>query len=216
MNFLRRPGVEEGMSEHAPVCDHPLFTYQPAWAHGERGARVGHVTHTVDLPIAPTALWSALSDPRTWSDWLTVHQRWIGQPRTGFVPGARMTAETLMLGVSGTVEWTVESAIAPGTLVLIGTGEAGLRARFTVLVNSAEGGSQLTVTSEVTGELLTAPLISAIERDGAEQLEMSVQNLLACADAQAAPKPRTLRLVHSATDVVPVRSGTVPPLRAVR
>ena len=136
MNFLRRPGVEEGMSEHAPVCDHPLFTYQPAWAHGERGARVGHVTHTVDLPIAPTALWSALSDPRTWSDWLTVHQRWIGQPRTGFVPGARMTAETLMLGVSGTVEWTVESAIAPGTLVLIGTGAAGLRTRFTVLVNA--------------------------------------------------------------------------------
>ncbi len=204
------------MSEHAPVCDHPLFTYQPSWAHGERAARVGHVTHTVDLPIGPAALWAVLSDPRTWSDWLTVHQRWIGQSRTRFVPGARMTAETLMLGVSGKVEWTVESAIAPGTLVLIGTGEAGLRTRFTVLVNPAEGGSQLTVTSEVTGDLLTAPLIAVIERDGAQQLELSVQQLLACACAQTAPKPRALRLVHSSTDTAPVDSGAAPRLRAVR
>ncbi len=210
------------MSEHAPVCDHPLFTYQPAWAHGEQGAPVGHVTHNADLPIAPAALWAVLSDPRTWADWLTVHHRWAGPPRARFVPGARMTAETLMLGVASTVEWTVESAIAPGTLVLIGTGEAGLRTRFTFLINPAESGSQLTVTSEIAGELLTAGLISAIERDGAEQLERSVQNLQALAAAPVMRERPALRLVHSATDSEPdigfdaAAVRPAPRLRAVR
>ncbi|MGW0158313.1 type II toxin-antitoxin system Rv0910 family toxin [Mycobacterium sp. NPDC003323] len=204
------------MSEHAPVCDHPLFTYQPAWAHGEHGALVGHATHNAHLPVTPAALWTVLSDPRTWSDWLTVHQRWVTQPRAQFVPGARMTAETLMLGIAATVEWTVDSAMAPGTLVLIGTGEAGLRTRLTFLITPADDGSRLTVTSEIAGELLTEPVVAVIERDGAEQLAHSVQMLLVAASEPSAVRRPTLRLVHSAPDTVSAAPSSVRRLRAVR
>ena len=185
------------MSEHAPVCDHPLFNYQPAWA--QAGAAVGHVTRHANLAVPPAALWSVLADPRTWADWLTVHQRWVVEPRTAFVPGARMTAETLMLGISNTVEWTVESAIAPGALVLIGVGEAGMRTRFTFWVSPAEDGSRLTVTSEVTGALLNDAVIAAIEADGVEQLDRSVTLLASLAAAvPESPARPDLRLVHSA------------------
>lgn len=186
------------MSEHAPVCDHPLFNYQPAWAHS-RAASVGHVTRHANLSATPAALWSVLADPRTWSDWLTVHQRWMAEPRAQFVPGARMTAETLMLGISNTVEWTVESAIAPGTLVLIGTGESGMRTRFTFWISPADEGSRLTITSEVAGELLNDAIIAAIEQDGAEQLDLSIALLedLAIAVPEQPARP-ALRLVHSA------------------
>lgn len=186
------------MSAHAPICDHPLYNYQPAWAN--RGAAVGHVTRHADLSVTPAALWSVLADPRTWADWLTVHNRWVAEPRTKFVPGARMTAETLMLGVANTVEWTVESAIAPGTLVLIGTGTAGLRTRFTFLVSPTEEGSRLTITSEVAGELLNDDLIAIIEADGAEQLDRSIGQLEELAGA-APERVAALRLVHSAPEV---------------
>lgn len=186
------------MSEHAPVCDHPLFNYQPAWARG-RAAAVGHATRHANLPVTPAALWSVLADPRTWSEWLTVHQRWIAAPRAQFVPGARMTAEILMLGIAGTVEWTVESAIAPGTLVLTGTGESGLRTRLTFWISPAEEGSRLTVTCEVAGELLGEAVITAIEADGAAQLDRSIALLqdLAIAVPEQPARP-SLRLVHSA------------------
>ena len=186
------------MSAHAPICDHPLFNYQPAWAQG-RGAAVGHVTRHANVSAAPAALWSVLADPRTWSDWLTVHQRWMAEPRAQFVPGARMTAETVMLGVSNTVEWTVESAIAPGTLVLTGTGESGMRTRLTFWISPAEEGSRLTVTSEVAGELLNDAIVGAIEQDGAEQLDLSIALLedLAIAVPEQPARP-SLRLVHSA------------------
>jgi hypothetical protein len=186
------------MSEHAPVCDHPLFNYQPAWAQST-GAAVGHVTRHANLPVIPAALWSVLADPRTWGEWLTVHQRWVAEPRSAFVPGARMTAETLMLGVANTVEWTVESAIAPGTLVLIGAGEAGMRTRLTFWISPAEEGSRVTITCEVNGELLNDALIAAIEADGAEQLDHSIALLQAMAVAlPEAPARPALRLVHSA------------------
>ncbi|MGU3500344.1 type II toxin-antitoxin system Rv0910 family toxin [Mycobacterium sp. C31M] len=206
------------MSEHAPVCDHPLFTYQPGWAHS-RAAAVARVTRHADLLVAPDALWTVLADPRTWSDWLTVHQRWVAQPRAQFVPGARMTAETLMLGVSNTVEWTVESAIAPGTLVLIGAGEAGMRTRLTFWVSATEEGSKLTVTSEIAGDLLNDTITGAIEQDGADQLERSIALLedLAITVRERPARP-ALRLVHSAPErktVTRPRVGTTP-LRAVR
>ena len=186
------------MSEHAPVCDHPLFNYQPAWA-SSRAATVGHVTRHADLALDPTALWSVLADPRTWGDWLTVHRRWTAEPRTQFVPGARMTAETVMLGVTNTVEWTVESAIGPGTLVLIGTGEAGMRTRLTFWISPAEEGSRLTITCEVAGDRLNDIIVGAIETDGAEQLDRSIALLedLASAAPELSARP-ALRLVHSA------------------
>lgn len=197
------------MSAHAPICDHPLFNYQPAWAKS-RAATVAHVTRHATLSAPPAALWSVLADPRTWSDWLTVHHRWMAEPRTQFVPGARMTAETLMLGVSNTVEWTVESAIAPGTLVLIGAGEAGMRTRLTFWISPAEDGAKLTVTSEVAGELLTDAIVGAIEQDGAEQLDLSIALLedLAIAVPEQPARP-SLRLVHSApaTTEEPRRTG---------
>ncbi len=186
------------MSEHAPVCDHPLFNYQPAWARS-RAAAVGHVTRHADLPVPPAALWSVLADPRTWSDWLTVHRRWAAEPRAQFVPGARMTAETVMLGVTNIVEWTVESAIGPGALVLIGTGASGTRIRLTFWISPAEEGSRLTATCEVAGERLNEVVIGAIEEDGAEHLDRSIA-LLAELAARTSEEPArpALRLVHSA------------------
>ena len=171
-------------------------------AHAKnRAATVGHVTRHATLAVTPAALWSVLADPRTWADWLTVHQRWVAEPRTRFVPGARMTAETVMLGVSNIVEWTVESAIAPGTLVLIGAGESGMRTRLTFWISPAQEGARLTVTSEVAGELLSDAIVGAIEQDGAEQLDRSIALLedLAIVVPESANRP-SLRLVHSASD----------------
>jgi hypothetical protein len=205
------------MSEHAPVCDHPLFTYQPNWPHtGARpGAAVAHVTRSAQLPVAPDAVWAVLSDPHSWADWLTVHRRWVTRTAAPVRAGRPDDRRDPVLGVTNTIEWTVESAL-PGTLVLVGVGDGGLRVRFTCWLSAAEDGTRLTVTAELTGHRLPSALVAVVETAGAEEVDASITRLGTLAHQRAMPSVRpVLRLVHSAvpeTAVEPVH----PPLRAVR
>lgn len=212
------------MSEHASVCDHPLFN--PAWTlpgTGEHSATaVGLVTRTAHLDVTAESLWAIVSDPSTWADWLSVHDHWHSAP-AGFAPGRRMTAQTLMLGIANTVEWTVESVVAPGSLVLTGVGH-DLKLRLAFTITPDDTGVRFTATAEFVGAQLDDNVIAAIERDGIEQLDISMTRVGALAEAKlVGPARPALRLVYSAPSrsTQPrgrrrVRPYGVPPLRMVQ
>lgn len=183
-----------GLGGREPVCEHPLYTYRRARCHSAQDAVVGRVALVTELQVNPAALWTVLSDPRTWADWLTVHRGWIAGPWARFVPGARMTAEAVMLGITCRVEWTVESSVFTRALVLTGAASAGLRSRFAIAIDPTEKGLRLDITSEFSGDLLSSPVIDVIERDGTEHMRRSVAQLSALATVR---RP-ALRLVHAA------------------
>jgi hypothetical protein len=83
------------------------------------------------------------------------------------------------------IEWAIEQVEAPHSLVLSGTGMAGVKARFTFIIDPAEKGSKFTVFGDFEGALIKGALGKAVEKDGVKQLDKTLDQLDALASAAA-------------------------------
>jgi carbon monoxide dehydrogenase subunit G len=146
---------------------------------------VGHIEATRDLSASPEALWGTVSDLANWDKWFTVHEKWLEEPPATLSEGAKLTAKIVMLGMANKIEWTIESVDAPRSLVLSGTGMAGVKAQFTFTIESAESGSKFTVFGDFEGALIKGALGKAVEKDGVKQLNTTLDQL----DALASTAP---------------------------
>ncbi|MFW0788116.1 SRPBCC family protein [Gordonia sp. CPCC 205333] len=142
---------------------------------------MGHIesTKTVDAP--PAALWATISNPGTWSDWFSIHERWMEEPPATLEAGAELTAKIVMLGMANKIEWVVAAVDAPTSMTLTGTGMAGVKVEFTFTLKPVDGGSEVTVSGDFEGSLIKGALGKAVEKDGRNQLEKSLNALEALA-----------------------------------
>ncbi|NTY61091.1 type II toxin-antitoxin system Rv0910 family toxin [Mycolicibacterium sphagni] len=138
---------------------------------------MGHIEATRDLAASPEALWAIISDPQTWDQWFTVHDRWLEEPPETLTSGVRLTAKLVMLNMANKIEWTVRSVEAPSTLALGGTGMAGVKADFAFRIEPITTGSRFTVTGDFEGALVKGALAKAVEKDGAKQLDKTLAKL---------------------------------------
>src|ERR1700760_2583588 len=114
---------------------------------------MGHIEATRDLSASPEALWGTVSDLANWDKWFTVHEKWLERPPETLTEGDKLTvkivllgmanknrraAKIVILGMANKIEWAIESVKAPHSLVLSGTGMAGVKARFTFTIDPAE------------------------------------------------------------------------------
>ncbi|WP_343602881.1 SRPBCC family protein [Mycobacterium sp.] len=146
---------------------------------------MGHIEATRDLSAGPDALWGTVSDLANWDKWFTVHEKWLQEPPAALTEGATLTAKIVMLGMANKIEWTLVSVDAPRSLVLAGTGMAGVRAQFTFTIEPAESGSKFSVFGDFDGALIKGALGKAVEKDGARQLDKTLEQLDALASASA-------------------------------
>jgi uncharacterized protein YndB with AHSA1/START domain len=143
---------------------------------------MGHIEATRVLAAPPEALWQNVSDLKNWDKWFSVHEKWMTEPPEGITEGAKLTAKIVMLGMANKIEWTIESVRAPKTLVLSGTGMAGVKAQFEFTITPADdGGSTFTVSGDFSGALIKGALGKAVEKDGAKQLDKTLIQLDALA-----------------------------------
>lgn len=162
---------------------------------------MGHIAVSRHLAAAPDALWAIVADPRTWGEWFTVHDRWLVEPPVSLAAGTRLIGGMFILGVGNRIVWTVESIIAPVSVVLVGTGVAGLTAQCVFSIAPAGTGSRFTVVGDFAGTLVRGPVVKAVEREGVVQVVKSMA-LLEVLAAGRGPCARTgafrpaLRLVH--------------------
>jgi hypothetical protein len=145
---------------------------------------MGHIAATRRLGATPDALWATLTDPRTWDTWFTVHDRWLCAPPVSLAEGTRLTGKVVMLGVANRIEWTVASVAVPTSLVLAGTGRAGVRVGCVFGIAPAGRGSRVTVAVDFQGALIRGAVIKMIERDAVEQVEIGFERLDALASAR--------------------------------
>jgi hypothetical protein len=103
---------------------------------------VGHIEATRELSASPEALWGTVS--ANWDKWFTVHEKWLDEPPATLTEGAKLTAKIVMLGMANKIQWTIDSVDAPRSLVLSGTGIAGVKAQFTFTIDPVESGSRFT------------------------------------------------------------------------
>ena len=146
---------------------------------------MGRVVVTRHLAATPAELWSIVIDPRTWGDWFTVHDRWLNRLPASLAEGTGLAEKVVLLGVANRMAWTVESVVAPTSLVLVGTGPARSAARCVFAMAPAETGSWFTFAGDLEGTLVRGALVKAVERDCTKQVETSLMLLEALARAAA-------------------------------
>lgn len=144
---------------------------------------MGHIEATKTLSASPEAIWAIVSDLSTWDKWFTVHEKWLSEVPPTITPGTALTAKIVMLGMANKIEWKIEKMDAPTTFALSGTGMAGVKALFEFTVTPSGEGSEFTVAGDFEGALVKGALAKAVEKDGAKQLDKTLEQLDALAAA---------------------------------
>jgi uncharacterized protein YndB with AHSA1/START domain len=139
---------------------------------------MGKVSTNVAIPADPERVWATIADPGSYEQWLTIHTKWKGDVPETFSQGMKIDEVVTMLGMANTISWTVEEFDAPSRLTISGTGMAGVRSTFTMLVAPhADGGSTASISAEFEGQMVVGALGKAVEKDAQANLEQSLANL---------------------------------------
>lgn len=144
---------------------------------------MGHIEASKKLSAKPEALWAIVSDLSTWDKWFTVHEKWLSDVPETVSPGTPLTAKIVMLGMANKIEWKIEKMDAPTSFSLSGTGMAGVKALFEFTVTPSGDGSEFSVSGDFEGALVKGALAKAVEKDGAKQLDKTLEQLDALASA---------------------------------
>lgn len=144
---------------------------------------MGHIEATEKLSASPDAVWKVISDPATWGEWFTIHERWMEEPPATLTAGSKLTAKIMMLGMANKIEWTVDDVDAPNKLVLSGTGMAAVKVQFVFELKAAGEGSELQISGDFSGTLIKGALAKAVEKDATSQIDKSLTKLDALATA---------------------------------
>ncbi|WP_111509903.1 SRPBCC family protein [Mycobacterium kyogaense] len=141
---------------------------------------MGHIEQTATLPASSATLIEVISDPNTWGEWFTIHERWMVEPPAKLTAGANLTAKIFMLGMANKIEWVVEE-VTNNKLVLSGTGMAGVKADFSFELTPSGDSTDVRVAGDFEGALIKGALGKAVEKDGTKQIQESLDKLAALA-----------------------------------
>jgi carbon monoxide dehydrogenase subunit G len=139
---------------------------------------MGKVSTSVEIPADPERVWAIIADPGSYEQWLTIHSKWKGEVPETFSQGVTVDEVVMMLGMANTISWTVQECEAPSRLTITGTGMAGVRSTFTMVVEPRSvGGSTASIAAEFEGQMVVGALGKAVEKDAQANLEQSLANL---------------------------------------
>ena len=145
---------------------------------------MGHIEHSKTMTASPEQLYAIASNPNTWGEWFTIHERWMEEPPAVVAVGSTLVAKVVMLGMANKFEWHVDAVDAPSKLALSATGMAGVKVAFTFeLVPAEDGGTVFNVAGDFEGALIKGALGKAVEKEGRKHLEKSLDQLDALATA---------------------------------
>jgi len=119
------------------------------------------ITVVTDLCSPPGLLWPLILDFDRQSEWLHGHERYVTEPPSAPVEGASFVQRGSLKGVSGTVEWTIETLEPVRLLELSGAAPMGLRlaARFEFVPDGP--GTQVICRYDVHGPRMIGMLVRA-------------------------------------------------------
>lgn len=140
---------------------------------------MGQLTATREFTASAEDVWSLASDPNNFEKWLTLHQKWKGDVPTELSKSAQITEVISMMGMPNTITWTVDEYEAPSKLAISGTGMAGVKVAIELEATPTAGGSRFDLSASFEGQMIVGALGKAIEKQGAAELESSLDNFSA-------------------------------------
>lgn len=135
-----------------------------------------HVSQDIAASQADT--WAVFSDLSRFGDWLTIHDKFYGEPPTEISVGTVFTEQATIMGMSNKIDWTVEAFDAPSSLTISGKGLAGAQITF-VLSLEATGDSSCTakIDAEFVGAMVVGAIGAAVERAANKEVIASLEKL---------------------------------------
>jgi len=140
---------------------------------------MGQITATRQLAASPEDVWALASDPNNFEKWMTLHVKWKSDVPAQFSEGAQVTEVISMMGMPNTITWTVDEYQAPSKVTISGTGMAGVQVAIDLVVSPDGDGSRFDLSTSFEGAMIVGALGKAIEKQGATELETSLDNFAA-------------------------------------
>ena len=140
---------------------------------------MGELTATRDFAASQEEVWNLAADPNNFEKWLTLHEKWKSDVPATLGVGTQMTEVVSMMGMPNTITWNVDEYDAPNKMVISGTGMAGVKMTITIAVTPADSGSHFELTAAFEGQMIVGALGKAIEKQGAQELEDSLDKFAA-------------------------------------
>ncbi len=131
-----------------------------------------------DIAASQEDTWKVFSDLSKFPEWLTIHDKFYGEPPTEIAVGAVFTEQATIMGMSNKIDWTVEAFDAPKSLTIGGKGLAGAQITF-VLSLEATGESSCTakIDAEFVGTMVVGAIGAAVERAANKEVVASLEKL---------------------------------------
>jgi uncharacterized protein YndB with AHSA1/START domain len=137
---------------------------------------MGQISASRELTASAEDVWALASDPNNFEKWLSLHVKWKGDVPAEFSKGAQVTEVISMMGMPNTITWTVDEYEAPSNVVISGTGMAGVKVAINLSVTPTDSGSRFDLATSFEGAMIVGALGKAIEKQGAVELNTSLDN----------------------------------------
>lgn len=137
---------------------------------------MGQLTASREFSASAEDVWNLASDPNNFEKWLTLHVKWKSDVPAQFEKGGQLTEVISMMGMPNTITWTVDEYDAPNTLQISGTGMAGVQVVIQLTATPTDTGSRFDLSASFEGQMIVGALGKAIEKQGAAELETSLNN----------------------------------------
>ncbi|HNP58501.1 MAG TPA: SRPBCC family protein [Gordonia sp. (in: high G+C Gram-positive bacteria)] len=138
---------------------------------------MGIISVQRQLSAPPAAVYAILTDPFTWPDWFTIHDRFVEEPPIDLHPGTRLASKVTLLDISVRVTWTVAELDEGARFALRGSAPAGVGCDFAYTLVPSDAGTAITAEGEFGGPLIMRSLSKALEKNGTIQLSRSLDLL---------------------------------------
>jgi carbon monoxide dehydrogenase subunit G len=139
---------------------------------------MAHVNVSHDIAASQEDVWNVISDLNAFEKWLTIHDKWYGEPPTDLSVGSTFSEQATVMGMSNKIDWVVEELSAPSSLKISGKGLAGAQITFTFSVEPAgDAATRATINADFTGQMVVGAIGAAIERASQKECQASLENL---------------------------------------
>jgi hypothetical protein len=129
--------------------------------------------------VEPETAWKLASDLRRFDEWMTIFGGWRGPVPSTIKKGTCVSSCVKVKGFRNIVHWEVTRYDEPKSIELQGRGRGGIRIAVAMTVTGRDSGSDLHLTADLKGGLLSGPVGGLVARVLRSDVGKSVNNLAA-------------------------------------
>lgn len=138
---------------------------------------MARVDVSVSSDVDPETAWKLASDLRRFDEWMTIFGGWRGPVPSTIEKGTCVSSCIKVKGFRNIVHWEVTRYDEPKSIELQGRGRGGIRIAVAMSVAGKGSGSDLLLTADLKGGLLSGPIGGLVARVLRSDVRKSVNNL---------------------------------------